>query len=469
VSYDLGDHAAPDADEPDASTSSEAEPGRMAASSSASASSASSTGWRRARSRHVPRHRRAFHRFYREHFGLVWSMVRRFGVPSAQHEDAVQEVWLVAYRRLHTLEPDASAKAWLSSITRRVASRLRRTDHRQRRKLAALEVATDRPRVAALGAVEAQDARRLLDGLLAELDDEQRDVLLLAQVHGLSGPEIAQVLEIPLNTAYSRLRLARRRIERFAAEAGSEEAAVIRVLRRSEEPPPRAAAQVWVLLLPELGASVAGVGMAASTSSFGGLASVKAFAVAVSVGLVGLVAARGIVDARAARASEPVIAVDAEAEAAGADPMRASVERAPSHVSVMPSPASPSDGTVARNGEGPVLRPRASGVPAAPRSSSVAASFASDAASPATVAAEAELIARAQGSLRAGDAAAALRLLEEHERRFPAGELGDERRGARVRALCELGRGAQARAEARRLLSERPHSPVAAGVADVCS
>src|SRR5690606_18144694 len=108
-------------------------------------------------------------RFYREHFGLVWSMVRRFGVPSAQHEDAVQEVWLVAYRRLHTLEPDASAKAWLSSIARRVASRLRRTDHRQRRKIAALELAAAHPQPVPSAVLEGRDARRLLDALLAQL------------------------------------------------------------------------------------------------------------------------------------------------------------------------------------------------------------------------------------------------------------------------------------------------------------
>jgi RNA polymerase sigma-70 factor, ECF subfamily len=484
VSYDLGDQAAPDADEADASTSAAEHAPLSAAASSSGRSSLSaceasaSAGRRRARAWHVPRHRRAFHRFYREHFGLVWSMVRRFGVPSAQHEDAVQEVWLVAYRRLHTLEPDASAKAWLSSITRRVASRLRRTEDRQRRKLAALGVATDRPRLA-LGAVDVQDARRLIDALLAELDDDQRDVLLLAQVHGLSGPEIAQVLEIPLNTAYSRLRLARRRIERFAAEVGSEEAAVIRELRRTEEPPPRAAAQAWLLLLPELGVPVAGAGTAASTGLLGGISGVKAFVVAVSVGVVGLVVARSVVDARASRASEPLAVVAAASDAGVVvDELGARAEPVPSRAPDVVLPVG-SDGEAAPRR---ASSPRLPGVSVAIRGSADSASASSSPSSPvdeaslsprvadpASLTAEAELLGRAQRSLRAGDAAAALRLLDEHERRFPAGELGDERRGARVRALCELGRGAQARAEAQRLQSERPHSPVAAGVADVCS
>lgn len=478
VSYDLGDRAAPHGVEADEADAADLGPASSAASSSAWPASASSSGWRRARPRHVPRHRRAFHRFYREHFGLVWSMVRRFGVPAAHHEDAVQEVWLVAYRRLHTLEPEASAKAWLSTITRRVASRLRRTEHRKARKLAALHLAGERTRGSSSSSVEAQDARRLLAALLAVLDEEQRDVLVLAQVHGLSGPEIAEALEIPLNTAYSRLRLARRRVDRFVAEVGTEQALVIGALRRSEEPPPRAAMGVWAVLVPQLGLS--GAGAAASSGAPGGIAGVKAFAIAAVVGVVGLVTARAVVDARAvAKRERAAIVVDAadgggQAPAPGeAEPSRVDVDRAaPPATSAAPSATTP---VPARE---PAASDWARSSNASTSSSKISASSRTAAASPrdaveagsaSMLTAEAELLGRAQQALREGDAAAALRLLEEHERRFPAGELGDARRGARVRALCGLGRGAQARAEASSLLRERPHSPVAAGVADVCS
>lgn len=486
VSYDLDDRAAlagADADDAEAADLGSSASAASAASSSAWPASASSSGWRRARPRHVPRHRRAFHRFYREHFGLVWSMVRRFGVPSAQHEDAVQEVWLAAYRRLHTLEPDASAKAWLSTITRRVASRLRRTEHRKARKLAALHVASERVRGAGPGRgdlVDERDARRLLEAVLAVLDEEQRDVLVLASVHGLSGPEIAEVLEIPLNTAYSRLRLARRRIDRFVAEAGTEQALVIGALRRSEEPPPRAALRVWVALVPQLGLPGAGVGASAAASggALGGLAGVKAFAIAVTVGMVGLVTARAVVDARAEARPERAVRVagaidgggqarDGEAEPSHGDEPLAAVEPVASVVPEATAPVREASGAER-------ARSFAAGASASkgsePSRAAAAAVPTASAGQPAsTLTAEAELLARAQQALREGDAAAALRVLEEHERRFPGGELGDARRGARVRALCDLGRAAQARAEASSLLRERPHSPVAAGVADVCS
>lgn len=391
-------------------------------------------------------------------------MVRRFGVPTAEHEDAVQEVWLVAYRRLSTLEPDASAKAWLSTITRRVASRLRRTEHRKARKLDALHVASERSHRPSSSGVEEHDARRLLAALCAVLDDDQRDVLVLAHVHGLSGPEIAEALEIPLNTAYSRLRLARRRVDRFVAEAGTEQALVIGALRRTEAPPPRAAARVWVAMLPQLG--VPGASAAASSGALGGIVGVKVFAIAVAVGLVGLATARAVVDARFEAKGERAVSVESRMRVDPASSPPAA-PRAP--VSSSPTSASLEASTPARQAAVLDGAPSSSAGASASKAAASPRSAAVGAEPPSMLRAETELLGRAQQALREGDAAAALRLLEEHERRFPAGELGDARRGARVRALCGLGRAAQARAEAELLLRERPHSPVAAGVADVCS
>lgn len=440
--------------------------GPGASSSGWAMAAASSTGLRRTRVRHVPAHRRAFHRFYREHFGLVYSMVRRCGVPSSQHDDAVQEVWLVAFRRLHTLEPHASPKAWLSTIARRVASRLRRTEHRKHRKLAALYEASDRPRVASPARVEPHDARRLLDDLLAALDDDQRTVLVLAQVHGLSGPELAQALEVPLNTAYSRLRLARRRVERFAAEVGADEADVIATLRRDEAPPSHAAQRAWLALVPELWPALGGTVATAGTQGLGlgGLAGLKTTALVVIASVVGLVSVRAIVDARAARGEDDGVAAHGHAAEVSPSPVHAHAA-APEHADEATSlPASASEGPAPRVAASP------SGAPASSRTSGARGlEGAPLPASSTSLAAEAELLGRAQQALRRGDGEAALRLLDEHERRFPAGELHDERRGARVRALCSLGRTAQARAEARQLQRDRPSSPVAAGVADACS
>jgi RNA polymerase sigma-70 factor (ECF subfamily) len=65
-------------------------------------------------------------------------------------------------------------------------------------------------------AVERSAANRVLHTLLDELDEEKREVFVLAEIEQMSMPEIAEALAINVNTAYSRLRLAR---EAFAASA----------------------------------------------------------------------------------------------------------------------------------------------------------------------------------------------------------------------------------------------------------
>ena len=65
--------------------------------------------------------------------------------------------------------------------------------------------------------VARRDAAAVVERFLDTLDPEQRAVFVLAQLEGLDVPEIARTLGIKLNTAYSRLRLARRRFDRIVA------------------------------------------------------------------------------------------------------------------------------------------------------------------------------------------------------------------------------------------------------------
>lgn len=60
---------------------------------------------------------------------------------------------------------------------------------------------------------------------------------------------------------------------------------------------------------------------------------------------------------------------------------------------------------------------------------------------------EVALLSRAETDLHRGQAALALQSLEEHRRAFPNGTLALERRAARIRVLCTLGRGSEASAE----------------------
>ncbi len=81
---------------------------------------------------------------------------------------------------------------------------------------------------------------------------------------------------------------------------------------------------------------------------------------------------------------------------------------------------------------------------------------------------EVALLSRATSELSSGNAAAALLQLDEHARRFPVGRLIEERRSARVQALCALGERREAGLELARLATEAPTSPHVPRVHSAC-
>ena len=76
--------------------------------------------------------RAALARLYERHAPVVLSLCRRCGTP-AEAEDALQEVFLRAFGRLHQLAEPGGFRAWIYSITRRVCSERRRTGRRRTR------------------------------------------------------------------------------------------------------------------------------------------------------------------------------------------------------------------------------------------------------------------------------------------------------------------------------------------------
>jgi hypothetical protein len=82
--------------------------------------------------------------------------------------------------------------------------------------------------------------------------------------------------------------------------------------------------------------------------------------------------------------------------------------------------------------------------------------------------AELELIGQAQRALKAGQPGEALRALDEHQRRFPAGSLSFERVGVRTVALCQAGRLADGRAAARSYLRKVPNSVLSKRIRVAC-
>jgi RNA polymerase sigma-70 factor (ECF subfamily) len=153
---------------------------------------------------------------YEEHFPFVWRSVRRLGVSGSVVDDIVQEIFVIVHRRLGSFEARSSVKTWLFGIVRRVVRDHRRT---LRRKSPWGAGAAD---VEAVAAADAQgpheqaaqaEAARVLHEVLDELDDEKREVFVLAELEQMTAPEIAAAVSVPLNTVYSRLRIARQEFE----------------------------------------------------------------------------------------------------------------------------------------------------------------------------------------------------------------------------------------------------------------
>ena len=165
----------------------------------------------------------AFAEVYESCAKLVWRNLRRLGVPEPALEDAAQDVFLVVHRRLPEFEGRSSLRTWIFGIVLRVAARHRR----KARGLAVRETAIPNELGQALSAPAHEgpfertlhrQATDFLHQVLERLDDERRALLIMVDLEQTSVAEAAEALEINLNTAYSRLRAARRA---FEAELGT--------------------------------------------------------------------------------------------------------------------------------------------------------------------------------------------------------------------------------------------------------
>jgi RNA polymerase sigma-70 factor (ECF subfamily) len=151
---------------------------------------------------------------FREHHAFLFRCMRRFGLPDAAAEDAVQEVYIIVQRRLSDYEERGSARAWLYRIAQGVASHYHRGEQRARARLE--HVGPPRAAVPLDDELALAQAADAVEAFLAELDDDQETVFVLADIEGFTAPEIAAVVNAPVSTVYSRLRLARRKFESFA-------------------------------------------------------------------------------------------------------------------------------------------------------------------------------------------------------------------------------------------------------------
>jgi RNA polymerase sigma-70 factor, ECF subfamily len=143
-----------------------------------------------------------------DYAGMVWRLLRRMGLGPADADDATQQVFMIASRKLELISTEG-ARSFLCGTALRVASNARRAKRRLRETTEELDEFEHPSGSDPEAAAELVRARDLLDELLGELSPKLRRALVLAELEQLEVADIARLESIPVGTAASRLRLAR--------------------------------------------------------------------------------------------------------------------------------------------------------------------------------------------------------------------------------------------------------------------
>ena len=149
---------------------------------------------------------------YETYSDYVWRLIRRYGVSTADAKDLLQDVFIAIMQAYDRFQPgpgqDNGRKAWVATITRNtVVSFFRR--HQRREKNRTLLSQHDTSKVTPVDEVERRQRIHQVQQVLNKLHEDKREIIVLIDFGDLSAPEAAEILKIPLNTVYSRLRTAR--------------------------------------------------------------------------------------------------------------------------------------------------------------------------------------------------------------------------------------------------------------------
>ena len=156
----------------------------------------------------------------RRHNELVYRTIRSI-LPEPQVEEAMQHTYLNAYRALDRFQGRARFSTWLVRIAVNAALAVARQGQHDARRRAALEAEIvelhpnlDTPE----RNMARQELRTILEHSIDRLTEGHRLVFMLADVHGMSGPEIAAALDLTEQTVRTRLSRARQQLRDIISE-----------------------------------------------------------------------------------------------------------------------------------------------------------------------------------------------------------------------------------------------------------
>jgi RNA polymerase sigma-70 factor (ECF subfamily) len=146
----------------------------------------------------------AFERLYRRHVARVNSLACWLLDPG-DAEDAVQEVFIRVWQKLHTFAGQSAFGTWLHRVAVNLFLRRRQTSSQDRKRQVSDEVAM----VSATGVSERPDLRVAIEGAVEKLPAGAREVFVLHDMEGYKHEEIARMLEVDPGTSRSQLHRAR--------------------------------------------------------------------------------------------------------------------------------------------------------------------------------------------------------------------------------------------------------------------
>ncbi|MCY4417997.1 MAG: sigma-70 family RNA polymerase sigma factor [Chloroflexi bacterium] len=155
-----------------------------------------------------------YDRYAHRVYSLAMSVLRDEGLA----EDAVQEVFSNIWQKAQSYRPEMSAPGtWIMSVAHHkivdfYRSRRRTTDHTAQPEMETLMRVPDQ-KLSVEQQVERSFNARLVRAALLELPEEQSQPLYLSAWHGYSQSEIAQMLNIPLGTVKTRMRLGMQKLK----------------------------------------------------------------------------------------------------------------------------------------------------------------------------------------------------------------------------------------------------------------
>lgn len=160
----------------------------------------------------------SFEELYDRWFHDVSCWVRALGARDADRDDLVQEVFIVAHRRLEGFDGENPA-GWLYQIARRKVRDYRGLSWVKHFFASGTLTPFDgvlKSHNDPLSEFETREKSQLLNRVLATLSVDQRATFMLFEVEGQSGEQIAQLQKVPLNTVWARLYKARKKLQHEA-------------------------------------------------------------------------------------------------------------------------------------------------------------------------------------------------------------------------------------------------------------